>query len=233
MEPLWRSFGRAFQLIVSLDPELYGIIALSLEVSGLALALASLLGVPVGVLVGLRRFPGREAVISVLNSLMGLPPVVVGLGVYLLFSRSGPLGFFGLLFTPWAMVVAQTILAFPIVAALSHAAVMGVDPLVKDTIRSLGATPRQSIRWILAEARYGLMAAVIAALGRVLAEVGAVLMVGGNIAGYTRVMTTAIALETSKGDFELALALGVVLLLLALGINLGLRQIQKRGAWAS
>ncbi len=230
MQEMTSSLARAFELLLSLDPVLYGIIFLSLQVSGLAVAAAAALGVPAGAGLALVRFPGREAVVSLLNTFMGLPPVVVGLVVYLILSRSGPMGFLGLLYSPTAMVAAQTILAFPIVAALTHAGIASVDPIVKDAIRSLGATTSQSARLIVLEARYAILAAVIAGYGRAAAEVGAVLMVGGNVEGYTRVMTTAIALETSRGDFELALALGIVLLFLSLVVNLALRAVQKRGA---
>lgn len=230
MQEMTSSLTRAFELLVSFDPALYGIILLSLQVSGLAVVAAAALGVPAGAGLALVRFPGREAVVSLLNTFMGLPPVVVGLVVYLALSRSGPMGFLGLLYSPSAMIAAQTVLAFPIVAALTHAGIASVDPIVKDAIRSLGATTSQTARMIVIEARYAILAAVIAGYGRAAAEVGAVLMVGGNVEGYTRVMTTAIALETSRGDFELALGLGIVLLFLSLVVNLALRAVQKRGA---
>jgi tungstate transport system permease protein len=230
MQEMTSSLVRAFELLISLDPVLYGIIFLSLQVSGLAVIAAAALGVPAGAGLALVRFPGREAVVSLLNTFMGLPPVVVGLVVYLILSRSGPMGFLGLLYSPTAMIAAQTVLAFPIVAALTHAGIASVDPIVKDAIRSFGATTSQAARLIVSEARYAILAAVIAGYGRAAAEVGAVLMVGGNVEGYTRVMTTAIALETSRGDFELALALGIVLLFLSLVVNLALRAVQKRGA---
>lgn len=230
MQEMTSSLVRAFELLISLDPVLYGIIFLSLQVSGLAVIAAAALGVPAGAGLALVRFPGREAVVSLLNTFMGLPPVVVGLVVYLILSRSGPMGFLGFLYSPTAMIAAQTVLAFPIVAALTHAGIASVDPIVKDAIRSLGATTSQAARLIVSEARYAILAAVIAGYGRAAAEVGAVLMVGGNVEGYTRVMTTAIALETSRGDFELALALGIVLLFLSLVVNLALRAVQKRGA---
>lgn len=230
MQEMTSSLARAFELLVSFDPALYGIILLSLQVSGLAVVAAAALGVLAGAGLALVRFPGREAVVSLLNTFMGLPPVVVGLVVYLVLSRSGPMGFLGLLYSPTAMIAAQTVLAFPIVAALTHAGIASVDPIVRDAIRSLGATTSQAARMIVIEARYAIFAAVIAGYGRAAAEVGAVLMVGGNVEGYTRVMTTAIALETSRGDFELALALGIVLLLLSLVVNLALRAVQKRGA---
>jgi tungstate transport system permease protein len=239
MDVIVDGFFRACRLIVSLDAELYGIIFLSLQVSGLALVLATLLGLPLGALLALRRLPLRGLVIAVMNTCMGLPPVVVGLVLYLILSRSGPLGFLALLYTPAAMVLAQTILAFPIVFSLSLAAIVGLDPAIRLAARSLGAAPWQETLTLIREARYGIMAGVLAAFGRVAAEVGAVLMVGGNIANYTRVMTTAIALETDKGEFELAMALGIILLSLSLTVNILLRQIQQRGgpearfaAWA-
>jgi tungstate transport system permease protein len=226
---LTEAFGKAISLVLHLDRELLGIIALSLKVSGTALVFATLIGLPVSALLGFRKFPLRSLVISILNTFMGLPPVVVGLFVYLLLSRSGPLGFMSLLYTPSAMIIAQTILAFPIVASMSHAAIMGVDPVIGTAARTLGATPFQVTLTVLNEARYGIMAAIIAGLGRVMAEVGAILIVGGNIAGFTRVMTTTIALETDKGNFELALALGIILLLISLVINGLLHIVQRMG----
>ena len=229
MDPIIEGFKKAFALILAMDRELIGIIFLSIKVSGFALLIGSILGIPAGAFIGLKRFPLRSIAISLLNTLMGLPPVVVGLFVYLLLSRSGPLGFMGLLYTPSAMVIAQTILALPIVASLSNSAIVSVDPIVKQASVTLGATPSQVTMTIIKEARYGIMSGVIAALGRVMAEVGAILIVGGNIAGYTRVMTTTIALETDKGNFELALALGIILLAISLFINSGLHLIQKKG----
>jgi len=229
MDSILEGFRRAFLLIVHLDAELLKIIFLSLKVSGAALIIATALGLPVGAVIGLRKFPGRGLIISLLNSFMGLPPVVVGLFVYLILSRSGPLGFMGLLYSPSAMIIAQTILAFPIVAALSHSAIIKVDPLTKQASLTLGATSFQVSRTVMNEARYGIMAAIIAALGRVMAEVGAILIVGGNIAGYTRVVTTTIALETDKGEFELAIALGIILLVISFLINTALYLIQKKG----
>ncbi|MBW1991123.1 MAG: ABC transporter permease [Deltaproteobacteria bacterium] len=229
MDVIAQGFRQAFLLMASLDPELYGIILLSLKVSGLALAIATVLGLPLGALLALRRLPLRSLIISVMNTFMGLPPVVVGLFLYILLSRSGPLGFLGLLYTPAAMVTAQAILAFPIVFSLSLAAIVGVDPAIRLAARALGATPWQETLTLISEARYGIVAAVIAAFGRVSAEVGAVLMVGGNIAHYTRVMTTTIAMETDKGEFALATALGIILLAISLGVNVLLRQVQRRG----
>jgi tungstate transport system permease protein len=229
MDFLLEGFRRALILIFNLDAELLGIIFLSLKVSGLALIISTLAGLPIGTLIGFKQFPGRGFIISVLNTFMGLPPVVVGLIVYLILSRSGPLGFLGLLYTPSAMVIAQTILALPIVTALSHAAIIQVDPIIKQTALTLGATHFQASVTIVKEARYGIMSAVIAGFGRVMAEVGAILLVGGNIAHYTRVMTTTIALETDKGNFELGLALGIILLIISFIINIALYFIQKKG----
>ena len=233
MDSILGGFINAFSLILHLNPELFGIILLSLKVSGLALIIATALGIPLGALLGLKRFPARDLAISAMNTLMGLPPVVVGLFVYLLLSRKGPLGFLGLLYSPSAMIIAQTILAIPIVTALCHSAIVNVDPILRQAARTLGATSRQETLTVIHEARYGILSAVIAAFGRVMAEVGAILIVGGNIAGYTRVMTTTIALETDKGNFEIALALGIILLAISFAINALLRVVQKRGAIVS
>ncbi|MGO9952226.1 MAG: ABC transporter permease [Dissulfurispiraceae bacterium] len=229
MSSIIDGFSQALTLILHLDSELLGIILLSIKVSGGALLIATITGLPLGALLGLKKFPLRGFLVTILNTFMGLPPVVVGLFLYLLLSRSGPLGFMSLLYTQSAMIVAQSILAFPIVAAISHSAIAGVDPLLRQTAITLGATPYQVSLAIVREARYGIMSGVVAALGRVMAEVGAILIVGGNIAGYTRVMTTTIALETDKGNFELALALGIILLWISLMINTLLHLIQKRG----
>jgi len=230
MDSLLQGFIKAFDLILHADPVLFGIIFLSLKVSGLALIIATILGLPAGAVLGLRRFAGRDLAISLTNTFMGLPPVVVGLFVYLLLSRKGPLGFLGLLYSPSAMIIAQTILAVPIVTALCHSAIVNIDPVIRQAARTLGATPRQETLTVIREARYGILSAVIAAFGRVMAEVGSILIVGGNIAGYTRVMTTTIALETDKGNFELALALGVILLSISFIINAALHSVQRRGA---
>ena len=230
MDSLLNGFLQAFSLIVHLDPVLFWIIFLSLKVSGLALVLATASGLPLGAVLGLKRFPGRDLAISVTNTLMGLPPVVVGLIVYLLLSRRGPLGFMGLLYSPSAMIIAQTILALPIVTALCHSAIRNVDPLIRQAARTLGASPRQETLAVIHEARYGILSAIIAAFGRVMAEVGSILIVGGNIAGYTRVMTTTIALETDKGNFELALALGIILIAISFAINAVLHNVQKKGS---
>jgi tungstate transport system permease protein len=230
MNLILQGFDKAFTLILSLDAELFGIIFLSLEVSGLALLIATMLGLPAGAVLGLRKFPGRGLVVSAMNTFMGLPPVVVGLFIYLLMSRRGMLGFLGLLYTPSAMIIAQTILALPIVTALCQSAIVNVDPVIRQAALTLGATPGQVTVAIIKEARYGIFSAIIAAFGRVMAEVGAILIVGGNIAGYTRVMTTTIALETDKGNFELALALGVILLAISFVVNAALYLVQKKGA---
>ena len=229
MDSILESLSKAVSLMLNLDRELLGIIFLSLQVSGAALIIASVTGVPAGAIVGLKRFPGSGFIVNILNTFMGLPPVVVGLFLYLALSRSGPLGFFSLLYTPSAMIIAQTILAFPIVASLSHAAIVNVAPLIRQASATLGATPYQTAVTIVQEARYGIISGIIAGFGRVMAEVGAILIVGGNIAGYTRVMTTTIALETDKGNFELALALGIILLIISLLINTGMRTFQRRG----
>jgi len=229
MHSIIEGFKKAFFLIVNLDAELLGIIFLSLNVSGVALIIATVVGLPVGSLTGFKKFLGRGLLVSILNTFMGLPPVVVGLFLYLILSRSGPFGFLALLYSPTAMIIAQSILAFPIVASISHSSIISVDPIIKQASMTLGATPFQVSLNIIKEARYGIMSGVIAGFGRVMAEVGAVLMVGGNIAGYTRVMTTTIALETDKGNFELALALGIILLTLSLLINIVLHLFQRKG----
>lgn len=229
MHSIIEGFAAAFRLIITLNPELWRIILLSLQVSGTALLLATVLGLPMGAFLALRRVPLRGLVISLLNTGMGLPPVAAGLFLYLLLSRSGPLGFIGLLYTPTAMIIAQAILAFPIVASLSHAAIVKVDPVIRQAALTLGATPLQESLAVVKEARYAIMAGVMAGLGRVMAEVGAIIIVGGNIAGYTRVMTTTIALETDKGNFELAIALGIILLTISFTITIALRFLQRLG----
>ncbi len=229
MDTIIEGFKRAFLLIIHLDEELLGIIFLSLKVSCFALLIYGISGLAIGAFMGLKDFPLKGLLIMMMNTFMGLPPVVVGLFLYLILSRGGPLGFMGLLYTPTAMVEAQSILAFPIVVALSHSAIIKVDPIIKQASLTLGAKPFQMAVTVFKEARYGIMAGIIAAFGRVMAEVGAVLIVGGNIAGYTRVMTTTIALETDKGNFELALAMGIILLFISSIVNLFLYSIQKKG----
>lgn len=195
--------------------ELNEIILLSLKVSGAALLFSAVAGIPVGVVMGLNRFPGRKLLVALLYTGMGFPPVVIGLFVYLMLSRSGPLGMLQLdfipsLFTPGAMVIAQTIIAFPLVAGFTMAAVMGVDPNLRQQVLALGATPRQAALAVLMEARVGVIVAIVAGFGGIISEVGAVMLVGGNIDERTRVLTTAIVLETRKGNFDLAIALGLV-----------------------
>ena len=201
------------------SPELWEIIAVSLRVSLTATAAAALLGLPLGALLAVWRFPGRRALVVLVNALLGLPPAVVGLALYLLLSRSGPLGFLGLLFTPEAMILAQTVLALPIVTALSHRAAEDLWREYGEPLMDLGATKWRSIAALLAMGRLGMLTAVLAGLGRTMSEVGAIIVVGGNIAGYTRTMTTAIVLETSKGDLPLAFGLGLVLIGLTILIS--------------
>ncbi len=219
MHDLVDAFRAAFALLVDLDRDLVEIIARSLWVSSLALALAAGVGLPLGGAVALLRFPGRRVAAVGLNALMGLPPVVVGLVVYLMLSRSGPLGFLGWLFTPMAMVVAQFLLITPIVAALTRQVIEDLWEEYDEQLRSLGASRLRAIPTLLWDGRHRLLTTLLAGFGRAIAEVGAVILVGGNIAHVTRVMTTAIALETSKGDLALALTLGIVLLVLSLAIN--------------
>jgi tungstate transport system permease protein len=213
------AFATALALLFGGDPQLFGIVALSLQVSLAATLIAAAIGLPIGAALALARFPGRQPIVVILNALMGLPPVVVGLIVYLLLSRAGPLGSLGLLFTPGAMIVAQTILIAPILAALARQTLEDAWAEHCDQLRSLGATLLQSAATLLWDTRYALVTVVLAGFGRAAAEVGAVIIVGGNIAGVTRTMTTAIALETSKGDLGLALALGIVLLSVVLAVN--------------
>jgi tungstate transport system permease protein len=215
------------QLVATLDLQLWQIVALSLAVSLSAVALASMLGLPLGAAIAVGRFPGRQAVIVVLNALMGLPPVVVGLVIYLLLSRAGPLGAFGLLFTPKAMVIAQTVLVLPIVAALARQSVEDAWREYEEQLRSLGVEGARAALTVLWDIRFSLLTAVLAGLGRASAEVGAVMIVGGNIDGVTRVMTTTIALETSKGDLPLALGLGMVLIAIVLALNAGAHLIKE------
>jgi tungstate transport system permease protein len=218
----------AIRLVLTRDPELAEIVWLSLRVSGIALLISTLLGIPVGVLLGLRRVPGHGLVTATLYTGMGLPPVVVGLFVYLMLSRSGPFGSLGWLFSPKAMVVAQSIIAFPLVAGLTMAAVRSVDPALRLQVRALGATRLQEAVAVLVEARIGLIAAIVAAFGGIISEVGAVMLVGGNIDGKTRVLTTAIVLNTRQGEFALAIALGIILLVIAFATNVGLLRLQGK-----
>ncbi len=219
------------RLLLGLDSHLLAIVALSLEVSITAALCASVIGLPIGAMIAVRRFPGRQFIVVVLNALMGLPPVVAGLVVYLLLSRAGPLGHYGILFTPAAMIIAQTVLVLPIIAALTRQSIEDAWRDYEEQLKSLGVTPSRAALTLLWDCRFSLLTAVLAGFGRAVAEVGAVMMVGGNIDGVTRVMTTTIALETSKGDLPLALGLGAILLLLVLTLNalvLAIRDFAER-----
>lgn len=227
MDAIWQALGQALRMIGALDSTLLQIVALSLQVSLSAVALATLLALPVGAAIAVGKFPGRQAVIVLLNAMMGLPPVVVGLLVYLLLSRAGPLGPLGILFTPTAMVIAQTVLILPIIAALARQAVEDAWHEYREQLLSLGAHGWTAALTLVWDIRFSLITAVLAGLGRASAEVGAVMIVGGNIDGVTRVMTTTIALETSKGDLPLALGLGIVLVVLVLVLNAGAHSIKE------
>jgi len=227
------SFFLAISLVLSGDPDLWEIVALSLQVSLSATVLACVVGLPVGALVAMARFRGRGVLLTLMNALMGLPPVVVGLLVYLHLSRAGPLGFLGLLYTPTAMIIAQTILIAPIIAALSRQVLQDLNAEYADQFHSFSLTRWQAGRALLWDGRFALMTVALAGFGRAVAEVGAVMIVGGNIDHLTRVMTTAIALETSKGDLALALALGIILLFLAMSVNAAVQALQQSaGRWA-
>lgn len=220
----------AIALLLSLDRDLVAIVGLSLAVSLSAVALAAIIGLPIGAAIAVWRFPGRAAVVALLNALMGLPPVVVGLVLYLLLSRAGPLGELGLLFTPTAMVIAQCVLVTPIIAALTQQTVADLHEEYDEQLRSLGVGPARAIGTLLWDGRVSLVTAILAGFGRAIAEVGAVIIVGGNINRVTRVMTTTIALETSKGNLALALALGLILIVLVLAVNIAalmLRNVAK------
>lgn len=220
MSYILEGLREAVRLIITLDRDMLGIVSVSMAVSSIATILASIIGLPIGYLVATHRFPGRRLATTTLNTLLALPTVVVGLVVYAMLSRRGPIGFLDLLYTPAAMIVGETILAIPIVAAFTVSALHGIDRRVGDTALTLGATSTQVARTRVLEARFGILAAVVASFGRVIAEVGAAMMLGGNIRGSTRTMTTAIALETSKGEFGLAMALGFILLIVAFAANI-------------
>jgi tungstate transport system permease protein len=225
--------SNALSLILSGDAALFAIVRLSLVVTLVATLMAALIGLPLGAVVALTRFPGRSAVIVVLNALMGLPPVVVGLLVYIVLSRSGPLGFLGLLYTPKAMIIAQAVLITPIIAALSRQVIEDLWAEYRDEFTAMGVGPLLRVQAVLWDARFSLITILLAGFGRAAAEVGAVMIVGGNIDGFTRVMTTTIALETSKGNLPLAISLGLVLIAIVLGINAvawGVRQWSQRHA---
>ncbi|MFZ1949061.1 MAG: ABC transporter permease [Pseudolabrys sp.] len=223
----------ALDLLLSADPTLIAIVRLSLLISLSAVLFAALVGVPVGACLALTRFPGREVLIVILNALMGLPPVVVGLAIFLLLSRSGPLGSWGLLFTPQAMVIAQTVLVAPIIAALTRQTIEDLWVEYRDELAAMDVGPAQRVATLIWDARFSLVTALLAGFGRAAAEVGAIIIVGGNIDGFTRTMTTAIALETSKGDLPLAIGLGMVLIFIVIIINAlawGTRHVAARYA---
>ncbi|MEK9673428.1 MAG: ABC transporter permease [Rhodospirillaceae bacterium] len=235
MQDFGDAFRVAFQLLTELDADLVEIIGLSIRVSLTALLAAGLIGLANGAALAVMRFPGRGAVVVIVNSFMGLPPVVVGLVIYMLLSNAGPLGFMELLYTPTAMIIAQAVLITPIIAALSRQVIEDLHREYIDQFRSFCVPARRAVMEMLWDARYSLLTVMLAGLGRAMAEVGAVIMVGGNINHLTRVMTTSIALETSKGELALALALGIVLLLIAFAINaavMGLNATAKRHAYA-
>jgi tungstate transport system permease protein len=230
MNDLPNELAEALRLLANPDSGLGAIVRLSLYVSGVALVLGALSGLPLGVLLALTRFPGRRLLIALVYTGMGLPPVVVGLAVYMLLSRSGPMGELGWLFTPPAMIMAQTILSAPLIAGFTMSAILGIDPALRTQLTALGASPLQVSLALLWEARVGVLVAIIAGFGSIISEVGAVMLVGGNIEGSTRVLTTAIVLETRKGEFAAAIALAVVLLTIAFVINAAALQLQQRMA---
>lgn len=225
---LLEALKHAFSLMINVDREVFSITLISLKVSSIAIICSSIAGVPLGFFIGISNFRGKSIAITILNTLMAFPTVVVGLIVYAMVSNKGPLGPLGLLFTPTAMIIGQFILATPIIMALAISATQGIDPKIRSTAIVLGANSMQSGIAIALEARFALVAALVAGFGRIIGEVGASMMLGGNIRGYTRNIPTAIALETSKGEFSLALALGIILLTVALIINALLRFLQQR-----
>ena len=235
MQDFSAAFGLAFALIFEFDADLVEIIGLSLRVSLTAVLISAAIGLPLGALLAVARFPGRQSLNVLVNALMGLPPVVVGLLVYMAISRAGPFGWLGLLYTPTAMIIAQTVLVTPIVAALTRQVVEDLHGEYLEQFRSLSLSMRREIAALIWDARYSLLTVLLAGFGRAIAEVGAVIIVGGNIDHLTRVMTTAIALETSRGDLALALALGIILLVIAIGVNAavyGMRASARRLSYA-
>jgi tungstate transport system permease protein len=229
MELIWQGTLQAIALILRADPDVMAIMWLSLKLSGIATVLSLLLGIPVGTALGLARFPGRGLALSLVNTGMGLPPVVVGLFVSIFLWRSGPLGVLELLYTPSAIVIAQFIIAFPVVTGLTAAAMQQIDPRLRVQLLALGASRAQMLFQLLREARRAMLAAVMAAFGAVISEIGASMMVGGNILGYTRVLTTATVLETAKGNFDVAIALSLILLAITFLVNWLLTVMQQRG----
>lgn len=228
MDEISAGFLKAIELILTLNPEVVGITVRSLSISLTSIFLASIICIPLGGLIEFRNFWGRRALINVIQTLYSLPTVTVGLLVFLLLSRAGPLGDLDLLFTPTGMILGQTILITPIMTGLTISALRGVDVQVKETARSLGATETQAIIVVIKEARQAVIAAILLGFGRALSEVGVAMMIGGNIRGYTRVLTTAIALETSMGNLEISMALGIILISISLVVNLLLNRVQER-----
>ncbi len=228
MTELWQGLVKAIQLIVTLDPEVMEIAGRSLAISATSCSIASLICLPLGSLIHFNRFLGKRFLTNVMQTFYSVPTVAIGLFVFVLFSRAGPIGGLGLMFTPMAMVIGQMLLITPIILGLTISALSGVDKAVPETAISLGASRFQTAILITKEARYAVLTAVIMGFGRVISEVGLSLMVGGNIRGFTRTLTTAISLETSKGDIELSIALGIILIILALVINLTLNRLQQR-----
>jgi tungstate transport system permease protein len=225
---IFEGIYKAFYLLFTLDPEVMGVTLLSLQISGTATLLSLFVGISVGTTVALAEFPGRKFVVSLINTGMGLPPVVVGLFVTIFLWRNGPLGFLGILYTPAAMILAQAVIATPIVMGITLAAIQALPKNLRLQILALGATRLQMVWILVKEAKLPLLAGVMAGFGGVISEVGASIMVGGNIKGYSRVLTTATVMETSRGNFDIAIALGIILLLLAYSINLVLTHIQQR-----
>lgn len=228
MQEIWQGFLRALQLIVSFDTEVVEITARTLMISGTSCLISALISLPLGSVVHFARFPGKRPLITVIQTLFSIPTVAVGLFVFVLFSHTGPLGGLNLLFTPTVMIIGQVLLVVPLMLGLVISALSGIDRTVAETAVSLGADRFQMSRAVFKEARFAVLAAVILGFGRAISEVGLAIMVGGNIRGFTRVLTTAISLETSKGDIELSLALGIILLAVALLVNLALNRLQQR-----
>jgi len=228
LSELWQGLVKAIELIVTLDPEVMEIAGRSLAISVTATLLATIICLPLGSLIHFNRFVGKRTLVNLIQTFYSIPTVVVGLLVFLLFSRAGPLGGLNLLFTPTVMVIGQMVLVTPVLLGLTISALSGVDKAITETARSLGASELQTVTLVLREARFAVIAAVLLAFGRAISEVGLALMVGGNIKGFTRVFTTAISLETSKGDIELAIALGIILIFIALIINIVLNRLQQR-----
>lgn len=228
MDIIFGGIKKAFILLFNLEPEVINITLLSLRISGMATLVSLFIGITIGVIISLSKFPGRKIVVSLINTGMGLPPVIIGLFVTLFLWRSGPFGFLGILYTPTAMIIAQAVIATPIIMGITLAAIQQLPQKLRFQILALGATRLQMVWILLKEAKLPLLAAVMAGFGGVISEVGASIMVGGNIKGYSRVLTTAIVMETSRGQFDIAIALGIILLMLSYFINLILTHIQQR-----